>query len=203
MKVKTKDILPSKGIELRYIDILFTPWRIGALQTIRSRNLSPFEDGVVTIAQIHGGLRDNIIPAEVQLSGTVRLLNPRSQDEVEKRFHTILDGVARAGGGSYKLDYRRGTPVNMSDSTLQYRMLPTMERILGKNNVRMIQPFMASDDYAFFAQKCPSFFFSLGTTKPGTNSGSLHTSTFAGDDAAIDVGMRLLAAMVSDYLTKN
>ncbi|MGN6491263.1 MAG: M20 metallopeptidase family protein [Agriterribacter sp.] len=171
-----------------------------ALQTIRSRNLSPHDPGVITVAQIHGGLRDNIIPAEVQLSGTVRLFNSRSQNEVEKRFREILDGITRAAGASYTLDYRRGTPVNMSDSALQYKMLPTIERIVGKNNVRMIQPYMAADDYAFFAQKCPSFFFSLGTTKPGTNSGSLHTSTFAGDDGSIDVGMRLVSAMVNDYL---
>lgn len=171
-----------------------------ALQTIRSRNLSPYEPGVITIAQIHGGLRDNIIPLEVQLSGTVRLLNPRSQDEVEKRFREILDGTAKAAGGSYSLDYRRGSPVNMSDSALQLKMLPTMERIMGKNNVRMIQPFMAADDYAYFAQKCSSFFFSLGTTKPGTSSGSLHTANFMGDDGAIEAGIKTISAMVADFL---
>lgn len=171
-----------------------------ALQTIRSRNVSPFEPAVVTVAQIHGGVRDNIIPSEVQLSGTVRLLNPRSQDKVERRFREILDGTTGAAGGSYSLDYRRETPVNMSDSTLQLKMLPTMERITGKNNVRLIQPFMAADDYAYFAQRCPSFFFSLGTTKPGTNSGSLHTSTFMGDDGAIEVGIKTISAMVVDFL---
>jgi amidohydrolase len=171
-----------------------------ALQTIRSRNLSPYEPGVITIAQIHGGLRDNIIPSEVQLSGTVRLLDPRSQDEVEKRFREILGGTTSAAGGQYSLDYRRGSPVNMSDSTLQLKMLPTMERMLGKNNVRMIQPFMAADDYAYFAQRCPSFFFSLGTTKPGISSGSLHTANFMGDDGAIEVGVKTVSAMVVDFL---
>lgn len=171
-----------------------------AMQTIRSRNLSPFEPAVVTIAQIHGGVRDNIIPSEVQLSGTVRLLNPRSEDEVEKRFKEILDGTTRAAGGSYSLDYSRNAPVNMNDSTLQLKMLPTMERITGKNNVRMMQPFMASDDYAYFAQRCPSFFFSLGTTKPGTSSGSLHTANFMGDDGAIEVGIKTISAMVMDFL---
>lgn len=174
-----------------------------ALQTIRSRNLSPYEPAVITIAQIHGGLRDNIIPLEVQLSGTVRLLNPHSQDEVERRFREILNGTTSAAGGSYSLDYRRGSPVNMSDSALQLKLLPTMERITGKNNVRMIQPFMAADDYAYFAQKCPSFFFSLGTTKPGTSSGSLHTSTFMGDDGAIEVGIKTISAMVVDFLVKE
>ena len=75
-----------------------------------------------------------------------------------------------------------------------------MERITGKNNVRMIQPFMAADDYAYFAQRCPSFFFNLGTTKPGTNSGSLHTANFMGDDAAIEVGIKTISAMVIDFL---
>ena len=79
-----------------------------ALQTIRSRNLSPFEPGVITIAQIHGGLRDNIIPSEVQLSGTVRLLNPRSQDEVEKRFREILDGTTSAADGLIYAGIQKG-----------------------------------------------------------------------------------------------
>jgi amidohydrolase len=171
-----------------------------ALQTIRSRNLSPYEPAVITIAQIHGGLRDNIIPSEVQLSGTVRLLDPRSQDRVEKRFLEILDGNSSAAGGSYTLDYRKGSPVNMSDSTLQLKMLPTMERMVGKNNVSRIQPFLAADDYAYFAQRCPSFFFSLGTTKSGTSSGSLHTANFMGDDGAIEVGIKTISAMVVDFL---
>jgi amidohydrolase len=173
-----------------------------ALQTIRSRNLSPLEPGVITIAQIHGGIRDNIIPSDVQLSGTVRLLNPRTQDEIEKRFHEILEGTTKAAGGGYTLDFSRNAPVNMSDSALQLKMLPTMERMVGKVNVRMMQPFMAADDHAYFAQRCPSFFFSLGTTKSGTHSGSLHTPTFMGDDSAIEVGMKTISAMVVDFLTR-
>jgi amidohydrolase len=186
--------------ELSVDPVVITSQVVLALQTIRSRNLSPYEPAVITIAQIHGGLRDNIIPSEVQLSGTVRLLDPHSQDGVEKRFREILNGTTGAAGGSYSLDYRRGSPVNMSDSTLQLKMLPTMERILGKKNVRMIRPFMAADDYAYFAQRCPSFFFSLGTTKPGTSSGSLHTANFMGDDGAIEVGIKMISAMVIDFL---
>ena len=132
-----------------------------ALQTIRSRNLSPYEPAVITIAQIHGGIRDNIIPSEVQLSGTVRLLDPHSQDGVEKRFREILDGTTSAAGGSYTLDYKRNAPVNMNDSTLQLKMLPTMERMLRKNNVRMIQPFMAADDYAYLHKDVQAFFSAL------------------------------------------
>jgi amidohydrolase len=173
-----------------------------ALQTIRSRNLSPLEPGVITVAQIHGGIRDNIIPSEVQLSGTVRLLDPHSQDETEKRFHEILEGTTKAAGGAYTLDFSRNAPVNMSDSVLQLKMLPTMERIVGKGNVHMILPFMAADDHAYFAQQCPSFFFSLGTTKPGTHSGSLHTPTFMGDDGAIEVGVKTISGMVVDFLTR-
>lgn len=174
-----------------------------ALQTIRSRNFSPYEPSVVTVAQIHGGVRDNIIPSEVVLGGTVRLLNPHLEDEVEKRFHEILEGTTRAAGASYKLNYQRDAPVNMSDSTLQFKMLPTMERILGKNNVRLIRPAMAADDFAYFAQRCKSFFFDLGTTRPGTNSGSLHTSTFMGDDAAIGVGIRTMSALTVDFLSMD
>lgn len=171
-----------------------------ALQTIRSRNLSPYEPNVVTVAQIHGGVRNNIIPAEVELGGTVRLLNPRLQDEVEKRFREILEGTTHASRGSYTLDYTRDAPVNMGDSALQLRMLPVMEQVVGKNNVKLIRPYMAADDFAYFAQQAPSLFFSLGTTRKGTVSGGLHTSTFMGDDAAIAVGIRTMTALLTSFL---
>ncbi|HVR95783.1 MAG TPA: amidohydrolase [Thermoanaerobaculia bacterium] len=173
-----------------------------ALQTIRSRNLSPFAPSVITVAQIHGGLRDNIIPPEVKLSGTVRLFDPAAQDEVERRMREILDGIAKAAGGSFQLEYKRKVPVLRNDPELVRRMLPTVERTLGLEQVKQIPPAMASDDFGFFAAEVPAFFFHLGTVKPGTKSGSAHTATFLADDGAIPVGIRVTSHLVLDYLQR-
>ncbi len=172
-----------------------------ALQIIRSRNLSPFEPSVITVAQINGGVRNNIIPDEVRLEGTVRMFDPKAQDEVERRMREILDGVARMAGGSYALEYKRGVPVNMSDPELVSKILPAIERAVGKENVTIVRPWMPEDDFAYFAAEVPAFFFHLGTLKPGTKSGINHTPTFMADDGAILVGVRTISNVLLCSLT--
>lgn len=171
-----------------------------ALQTIRSRNLSALDDGLVTVGIIRGGERHNIIPGEVRLEGTVRTFEPAVQDLVERRMGEILDGITRAGGGSYELDYQRGLPVTVNDLALTERMAPTLARVAGRENVHVLPPTTGAEDFAFFAQEVPGFYFRLGTTRPGTESGGLHTPTFTADDSAIPVGIRAMTAVVLDYL---
>jgi amidohydrolase len=172
-----------------------------ALQTIRSRNLSPFEPSVVTVGMIRGGERFNIIPDQVELHGTVRTFDPRVQDEVERRMREILDGITKAGGGSYELDYQRTTPVTVNHRGLADRMRPTMERLMGRENVQDIPPTTGAEDFAFFANTVPGFYYRLGTVKPGTRSGDHHTPTFMADDASIPIGMRVMSTLVLDYLS--
>jgi amidohydrolase len=170
-----------------------------ALQTIRSRNMSGLDDGVLTVGIIRGGERNNIIPAEVYLEGTVRTFDPAVQDMVERRMHEVLDGITRAGGGSFELSYMRGTPVVINDRELTTRMAPTLARVAGDDRFHVLPPITAAEDFAYFAQRVPGMYFSLGTTKPGTTSGGLHTPTFTADDASIAVGIRAMASLVLDY----
>lgn len=172
-----------------------------ALQTIRSRNLSPFAPTVVTVAMIHGGERNNIIPAEVRLEGTVRTFDPEVQNTIERRMREIVDGVTKAAGASFVMDYIRGNPVTVNDSALVARMRPTFERAVGSANVQWIIPTTGAEDFAFFARATPGIMFRLGTVKPGTTSGGHHTPTFMADDASIPVGMRTMSALVLDYLS--
>jgi len=169
-----------------------------ALQTIRSRNMSPIDDGVVTVAIIRGGERENIIPGEVHLAGTVRTFDPKVQDMIERRMREIMGGITQAGGGSFEMTYDRNYPVTVNDPDLTTRMSPTLARV-GK--LRTLPPTTGAEDFSFFAQQVPGFYFRLGTTKPGTSSGGLHTPTYNGDDSAIPVGVRAMSALVIDYLS--
>ncbi|HWK88705.1 MAG TPA: amidohydrolase [Longimicrobium sp.] len=171
-----------------------------SLQTIRSRNLSPFEPSVITVGMVRGGERFNIIPDQVELHGTVRTFDPKVQDEVERRMREILDGVTRAGGGSFTLDYQRTTPVTVNNRELAARLRPTMERLMGAQNVVDVPPVTGAEDFAFFANTVPGFFYRLGTTVPGTVSGDHHTPTFMADDSAIPIGMRVMTGLVLDFL---
>ncbi len=172
-----------------------------ALQTIRSRNLSPLEPSVVTVGIIRGGTRFNIIPDEVRLEGTVRTYNEDVRNQVEARMNEILAGITAAGGGSYELEYQRNTPATINDPDLSNKMLPTITRVLGEQNVFPIEPWMAGEDFAYYANEVPGFFFRLGMVKPGTRSGGHHTPDFLADDSAVPVGMRVMSNVVWDYLT--
>lgn len=170
-----------------------------ALQTIRARNLSPYEPSVVTVTQFQGGVRNNISPEDVLLEGTVRLFDESVRDYVERRFHEILDGVARIAGGSYELEYTRKNPVNINDPALLERMLPSIRSVVGPSRTLARLPWMAAEDFGWFAREVPALFLHLGTVKPGTTSGNNHTPTFMADDSAIPIGIRLMCRLVLDF----
>jgi amidohydrolase len=175
---------------------------VTSLQTIRARNLSPFTPSVVTVGIMRGGERLNIIPAEVKLEGTVRTFDVGVQDVVERRMREVFDGVTRANGGSFTLEFNRAYPLTVNDTTLARRSRPTMERVLGRANVVHIPPVTGGEDFSYFANTVPGFFYRLGTTKPGTVSGGHHTPTFRADDASIPVGMRVMSTLLLDYLAQ-
>jgi amidohydrolase len=174
-----------------------------ALQTIHSRNVPPLQPSVVTIGIIRGGQRENIIPAEVELAGTVRSYDAGVQDLIERRMREILDGITKAGGGSYSLDYDRGYPTTTNDPALTAASLPSLERVVGKDNLRLVDPMTPSEDFSYFANQTPGFFFQLGTEAAGAPSGDHHTPTFLADDSAIPVGMRAMSTLLLDYLTRE
>lgn len=190
---------PHLGVD----PVVIASQAILALQTIRSRNLSPLEPSVVTVGIVRGGERFNIIPEEVHLEGTVRTYRPEVRAEVERRMREILAGVTAAGGGSYEMQYKNNAPATVNDPTLTRRMIPTLARVLGEANVQVVDPTMGGEDFAYFANQIPGFYFRLGVLKPGTTSGGLHTPNFRADDSAILVGMRALTNLVLDYLAPS
>jgi len=173
------------------------------LQTIRSRNLPPLEPSVITVGRIHGGERFNIIPAEVQLEGTVRTYSTTAQDAVERRMREIVAGITAAGGGSAEVTYERGSPPVVNDVTLSERMAPTLERLVGRDHVMVLEPAMVGEDFSLYANEVPGFFYRLGAQKPGTMSGDHHTPTFQADDASIPIGIRVMTGVLLDYLQQG
>ena len=174
-----------------------------ALQTIRSRNLPAREPSVVTVGVIKGGERYNIIPKTVHMEGTVRTYDPGVRDTVERRMNEILDGLAKAAGGSYELEYNRGTPATINDPELSRMMLPTLQRVAGQGNVYELDPTMGGEDFAYFAQMVPGFYFRLGQVKPGTRSGGHHTPKFRADNTAVPMGIRAMSNVILDYLSSG
>jgi amidohydrolase len=170
-----------------------------ALQTIRSRNMDPFQPGVITIGLMRGGERRNIIPTTVEMQGTVRTFDTLVQTQVENRIRAIFDGVTKAHGGTFTLNFDRAYPLTTNDTALYERMKPSLERVLAAN-LLVAQPTTGGEDFSFFANEAPGMFLFLGGRKPGGTTGGHHTPTFQVDDGAIPVGMKVMTTLVMDFL---
>lgn len=196
---QTHGARPHQGID----PIVMASQAVLALQTIVSRTLDPIQPAVVTVGMFHAGERSNIIPAEVKLQGTVRTYDPEVRSLIEKRMNEILGGITQAGQGSYTLDYERGTPATVNDPELTAQMLPSLSAIVGRENVRELEPTMGGEDFAYYALEVPGFFYRLGIHKDGTTSGPHHSPTFRADDTSVPVGMRVMTNVLLDYLLDN
>jgi amidohydrolase len=187
---------PHLGID----PVVMAAQAVTALQTIRSRNLPAAAPSVVTVGIIRGGERFNIIPGEVRLEGTVRTYDEGIRRQIEARMREILDGVTRAGGGSFELEYRNNAPATINHPELTARARASLERTLGEGNVYTTEPTMGGEDFAFFANEVPGVYFRLGVVGPGTESGAIHTPDFRAADGSVAVGMRAMANLVVDFL---
>ncbi len=187
---------PEEGID----PIVMASEIVLALQTIRSRTLSPLEPSVVTVGIFRGGERFNIIPREVHLEGTVRTYNPEVRDTVERRMNSILEGITGAYDGSFELIYDRGTPSVINDPDLSREMAGYLAGVPGVERVLELPPTMGGEDFAYFANVIPGFFYRLGTTRPGQPSGGLHTPTMTADSGSVAVGMRVMTHLVLEFL---
>ncbi len=190
---------PENGID----PIVAASQLVNALQTIRSRNLPAREPSVVTVGVFHGGTRFNIIPATVHLEGTVRTYNTDVQDTVERRMREITAGVMQAAGATFEMEYVRVTPPTINDADLAKEVVPSLKRAVGADQVVYIDPVMGGEDFAYFSNVIPGFYFRLGTRLPGTTSGGLHTPTFTADDGSIVVGATAMATVLVDYLRRH
>jgi len=170
------------------------------LQTIRSRSLSPFDPGALSITMVHAGVRTNIIPDTATLEGTIRVFNEKVMEQVEQRMREIVESVASGAGGTVQVEFPDHLPPVISEPTLVRRMLPALERVVGRGNVMLWPAAMAADDFAYFSQVVPGFFFFLGTQKPGTTSGVNHAPNFQADDSAIPIGIRAMTSVLLEYL---
>ncbi len=187
---------PEEGID----PVVMASEIVLALQTIRSRTLSPLEPSVITVGIVRGGERFNIIPREVHLEGTVRTYNPEVRDTVERRMNAILEGITGAHGGAFELDYDRGTPSVINDPVLSREMAGYLADAPGVDTVLELPPTMGGEDFAYFSNEIPGFFYRLGVTRPGQPSGGLHTPTMTADSESVSVGMRAMTHLVLEFL---
>jgi len=191
---------PHRGVDA----IVVAAEAVTALQTIRSRRTNTRQPLVLSIGVIEGGQRHNIIADSVRLAGTVRTYDAAFRDSVVEMMRQILAGVASAHGATYELDYRKGYPSVINDAALVGRTLPTFQRLLGEENVIEMVPGMGGEDFSFFSQVSPGFYFRLGVANEEKGiTGEIHTPAFDVDEECLKTGVAVMAGAVCEYLKKQ
>ncbi len=150
--------------------ILVAAQIVTSLQSIVSRNVNIVNNAaVVTIGSIHGGNRSNIISEKVEMMGTVRTLSAEDEKMVATRIREIATLTAQAAGATaiVELPYSTHYPVTFNNVALTARMLPSLTKTAGQENITLTPPITGSEDFSFFAEKVPGLFFSLGGLAKG------------------------------------
>ena len=180
---------------------------INNLQTIVSRNLNVTENaGVVTVGSIHGGVRSNIIPEQVEMLGTIRALSEADEKMLIERVKLIVIKTAEANGatGDVIIPYSSHYPVTFNDIALTEKMLPSLRKTAGTENVLLKPAVTGAEDFSFFQQKAPGLFFFLGGMPKGSDpktAPSHHTPDFFIDESGFKLGVKALTNLVLDYMS--
>ena len=195
---QTHGAMPHFGVD----PITVSAQIITALQTIPSRQLNAVKSPtIISIGSIHGGVRGNIIPDQVEMTGTIRTLDPDSRKDVLMRVKRTAERIAESAGAQAEVEIKQYSPVLYNDPALVKRMVPTLERVAGPGKAVKSLPIMPSEDFAFFSEQIPGFYALLGVNKPGKKRGAPnHSPNFFVNEDVLAIGVHALAAMALDYL---
>lgn len=197
---QTHGAIPWGGID----PIVIASQIVLGLQTIVSRQIDVTKaPSIITIGSIQGGVRNNIIPEEVRLEGTIRTFDQDMRADVHRRIQLTAQSIAEGGGADARVEIFPGVPVMINDPALTERMIPTLKRVAGAGNVAVGPPQTAAEDFSYFAQVAPGFYVFLGSVSPGIapeTSPANHSPLYAVDEAVLPLGMRTLANLAADFL---
>ena len=173
------------------------------LQTVVSRQIDLTDSpAVVTIGQIEGGNRGNIIPDSVVMVGTIRTLSPENRSRVHALIVQVAENIAASQGAVADVTIDLGYPVTANDPELTQQMAPSLQRVVGEGAIVM-SPIMGAEDFSYFAEEVPGLFIMLGVTPPEDPSMGHpnHSPLFFADERALQIGVRALASLAVDYMS--
>ena len=202
---QTHGAIPWNGVD----PIVASAQIVNALQTVVSRQIDITQGAaIVTIGKIEGGVRNNIIPEQVIMKGTLRALNPDARIKLAEAVRRAAIKTAEASGAT--ADVAIGAdhqyPVTYNDPSLTTRMRPTLARLAGEGRLVESTPQTVSEDFSFYQQQIPGLFVFVGVRKPGASKDEYapnHSPRFKVDEAGLPLGVRALVGLSLDYMTEK
>lgn len=176
---------------------------INGLQMIVSRRSELIKSPVViTVGKINAGIRENIIPEEAVMAGTIRVLDAEMQTQVHAMIKQTAEKIAESMNATAEVTIDRKTPVTYNTPELVKQMLPSLQKAAGRENVIETNWVTGAEDFAFYGAKAPAFFFYVGgmpLDKTPDQAAPHHTPDFYIDDSRLDVGVKAFCNIVMDY----
>ncbi len=166
--------------------------------TLIARRIDPTATAVLSITRIQGGSSHNVLPAEVQLYGTVRTFDAAVQDKLEGILREWVELTAKAAGCSAAIEYNRIYPATINDPACAQYALDAASALFGQA-LRVDSPAATAEDFAFMLQQVPGAYIWVGSRK-GDSSPSLHHPAFDFNDEALPAGAALLASLAERRL---
>ncbi len=191
---------PHKGVD----SIALASNIVVSLQSVISRTINPTDPAVLTIGKINGGTRSNIIAEKVILEGTVRTLSDRNRKKIPQLMENIVKGITHSFGADYTFNYRKGPPSLYNHPELAKIMLPTLLKVLGEEHVKELNPQMVAEDFSYYCQEIPGFYFFLGVKNPAQETmAPLHNPYFNPDEESITLGIKIMCHLLLDCLERQ
>jgi amidohydrolase len=194
---QTHGAMPWRGVD----PVVVASQVVMGLQTIVSRQTDlTATPAVVTIGNIHGGNRFNIIPEKVEMEGTIRVFDSKIQNDIHDRIRKTARSLAESSGAVAEVTIEKFCPVTFNDRNLTEQMVPTLERVAGKGKALMGTQTTGSEDFAFFQEKVPGLFFFLNVKPEGGKPTPNHSPNFYVDEKAFIIGIRAISNLATDFL---
>ena len=183
--------------------IVITAQIINSIQTIISRESDlTNEPAVISFGKVEGGNRFNIIPGEVNLVGTIRSLDYDMRDYIKKRIIELSQGIAESYGGNAIVEIDDGADITYNDPDMMNKMLPSIKKSAGSDNVILSNAKTLAEDYAYYLNEIPGFLFELGAynTNETREAPAHHTPDFFIDDNSMLLGVKVMTNLALDFL---
>jgi amidohydrolase len=195
---QTHGAMPWKGVD----PIVVAAQVVLGLQTIASRQVDvTLAPSIISVGRIEGGVRNNVIPDQVELEGTIRTFDPAMREDIHRRIERTARNIAAAAGAESDFELELGYPSVYNDPGLYERALPTLQRVVG--TVAPARPHTTAEDFSYFALETPGLYMRLANGAPDADPATLapnHSPFFDMYEPNLETGVRVFSHLVADYL---
>ena len=171
-----------------------------ALQGVSGRMIDPIQPIVISVGSIHSGTKENIIPDQAILHGTIRTLDEFTRKRAKAKVSEVAKGVCRAFGAKAEIEFEKDAyPVMVNDEKVTERAKNIVRKLPG-TRVKLMALQLGGEDFSRFLHEAPGTFYFLGTKNPAKGCiYNNHSPRFKVDEDVLKFGTASLAQLATEF----